>query len=280
MKSRTQPLTADSLPEIAWRACSPARTRNPDRSPRPKGHPVFIDAAFDNDFAGLQVYRYCGLPEAFELLGTKRWAFLHPSKWPDPYESHVSDRLFGRTGPFAGTGVFAKCLSVDFRSNALWSMYGGRNGVVRIGIRVQDLVSVLSSSTVTVPGAEGRPLNASFYVSRCRYMEPTDIRRETGRFVKGESRADTRAAMRVLTMKRDGFQYENEVRIAMLLNRQSAVKNPVRHLHLHRLPVTSILIDPYLRDHEAEPLKQILQKLAPKALIRRSGFNTPPLSET
>ena len=80
-------------------------------------------------------------------------------------------------------------------------------------------------------------------------------------------------------MKRDGFQYENEVRIAMLLSRQKAVTNPVRHLHLHRLPVATILIDPYLQDYEAEPLKQILQKLAPKARIRRSGFNTPPLSQ-
>ncbi len=279
MKLRSQPLTADSLPNITWRACSPARTRNQDGSPRPAGHPVFIDAAFDDDFAGLEVYRYCSLPEAFDLLSNKRWAFLHPSKWPDPYESHLSDRLFGEKGPFAGMGIFAKCLSVDFRSNALWSMYGSRYGVVRTGIRVQDLVSILSSATVTAPGAERRPLKAGFYVSRCRYMEPADIRWETERFVPGPSRADTRAAMRVITMKRDGFQYENEVRIAMLLSRQKAVTNPVRHLHLHRLPVATILIDPYLQDYEAEPLKQILQKLAPKARIRRSGFNTPPLSQ-
>lgn len=276
MKSRSEPLTADSLPEIAWRVCSPARTRNQDGSPRPAGHPVFIDAAFDDDFAGLQVYRYCSLPEAFDLLNNKRWAFLHPSKWPDPYESHVSDRLFGEKGPFAGTGIFAKCLSVDFRSNALWSMYGGRYGVVRIGIRVQDLVSVLSSATVTGPGAEGRPLKASFYVSRCRYMEPADIRRETGRFVQGESRADTRAAMRVITMKRDGFQYENEVRIAMLLRSKGQAAGPVRNLELYRLPVYSILIDPYLQEHEARPLEQLLKKLAPRATIRRSGFNNPP----
>jgi hypothetical protein len=277
MKPRNLPPTAETLPDITWRPCLPAQTRNADGSPRPPGHPVFIDGAFDDDFAGLQVYRYCSLPEAFELLGGKRWAFTHPSKWPDPYESHVSSRLFGEGGPFAGAGIFAKCLSVDFRSNALWSMYSGRYGVVRIGIRVQDLVSVLSSAIVTAPDAPARALKASFYVSRCRYMEPTDIRRETDRFVQGGSRADTRAAMRVLTMKRDGFQYENEVRIAMLLGRhKSPASAPVRHLQLHRLPVQSILLDPYLAAHEAPPLENLMRRLAPRALVRRSGFNLPP----
>ncbi len=85
--------------------------------------------------------------------------------------------------------------------------------------------------------------------------------------------------MRALAMKRDGFRYENEVRIAMLLRAGRGQRAPARTLALRSVPVESVLVDPYLAPHEAAPLVALFAKLAPTARVRQSGFNAAPATD-
>jgi hypothetical protein len=276
MDDKRIPLTSKLLPEIRWRKCAPVQIAQSDDTQQPAGHEVMIDSELDDNFASYQVYRYCSIPEALSLLSEGRWSFQHPSSWHDPYEKHVSSKLFGAGGPFQKVGVFAKGVSLDFRSNALRSMYAGKAGVVRIGFSLQELVAMLGGAVVTHPDASNVPLGAKFYLARCRYMEPSDLRREAESLRVTPGKLVTQLAMRAMAMKRDGFQYENEVRLAMFLKRPAKDACNVRYIQPHRVPIRGVLVDPYLESHDAEPLVALFQKLAPGALVKHSSFNASP----
>lgn len=267
------PLSATALPAPDWRACARVRARGATGT----GHAVFVDAGID-DLAQRQVYRYCSLPEAIEWLSARRWSFVDPARWPDPYERHVTDRLFGDGGRFARLGVYAKCVSLDFGSHALWSMYAGKTGVVRIGIRLQNLVAMLGGAAVLTEGSGVAPA-ARFFLTRCRYMAAARLARAVGQVARERAPATAESAMRALAMKRDGFRYENEVRIAMLLRAGRGPRAPARTLVLRSLPVESVMVDPYLPPHEAAPLVALFAQLAPNARVRQSDFNASPSAD-
>lgn len=271
MQEKLQPLSAHALPDPEWRACA----RVPARGDGGASHPVYLDGSID-DIAQRQVYRYCSIAEALDLLEHRRWSFVHPGRWPDPYERHLTERLFGAGRPFQAIRLYAKCVSLEYGSNALWSMYAGRGGVVRLGIRLQNLVAMLGAATVPSDGDAGAPLSAKFYVARCRYMEPVQLARAVDA-VAAAAKASSAQAMRAMTMKRDGFRYENEVRVAMLLRAGGAAESAVaRQAVFRRAPVDSILVDPYLPPHEAAPLVAMFARLAPRARVQQSGFNEAP----
>ena len=247
------PLHARGLPEVEWTTSAGG---------------VLLDRAAD-DLARFQVYRYCSIAEALQLLTRREWGFAHPRTWPDKYESHVSERLFAPGGPFAGVSVHVKCLSFEFGSNALWRTYAGPGGVVRLGYPLQDLVAALAAATLPHP--------AKVFVARTRYLDERPLRRAVDALAKGSSKPAAREAMRALTLKRSGFAYENELRLC-LLGRPRSAPPPVvllRDLRMERL--RSVQIDPYLPSWQAEELRRMFAPLVGQDTeVRQSTFDAAP----
>ena len=253
MNPERHPLHARALPEVVWVASAGG---------------VLLDRAAD-DLARYQVYRYCSIAEALQLLTRREWAFAHPRTWPDKYESHVSERLFAPGGPFAGVSVHVKCLSFEFGSNALWRTYAGTAGVVRLGYPLQDLVAAFAAATLPYP--------AKLFVARTRYLDERPLRRAVDALAKAPPKSVAREAMRALTLKRSGFAYENELRLC-LLGRPRSAPAPVvvlRDLRIERL--RSIQLDPYLPSWQAEELRRMFAPLVGKDTeVRQSGVDAAP----
>lgn len=248
MTPERQPLFARALPELSW-----ARS----------GTRVRIDRAAD-DLARFQVYRYCSIAEALQLLGRGEWAFAHPRTWPDKYESHISDTLFDGAGPFARTAAYVKCLTLEFSSNALWKTYTGNGGVVRIGIALQDLVAMFNQAD----------LPATLHVARVRYLDERPLRRAVANLVAAAPAATASEAMRALTLKRSGFAYENEIRLCLLTRRQNQPPPVLRLRGVRTDAVRSLQFDPYLPAWQAEELRRVFkERLGVKAQLAQSPFD-------
>ena len=250
MQDDRRPLIAKSLPALQWKRC---------------GENVLLDAAAD-DLARFQVYRYCSLPEALQLFGAGAWTMAHARLWPDKYEHHVSRRLFDGDGPFANVSAYLKCLSLEFGSNALWRMYAGPVGVVRIGIALQDLVAMLDRSEL--------PLRSKIHVMRVRYMDERPMLREVNRLLRDPPKAGSELAMQALAMKRSGFAYENELRICLVSPRRSDPP-PVQRLRGLKVDrIKSLQIDPYLPPWQADELRALFEtRLGIKAKVEQSAFD-------
>ena len=92
MDDNRLPLHCRSLPAIDWRLSA---------------RRIHLDPAAD-ELARYQLYRYCSLPEALQLLGRGQWSFAHPTTWPDKYEHHLSRELFGAQSVSAQVVMTAK----------------------------------------------------------------------------------------------------------------------------------------------------------------------------
>lgn len=250
MQDDRRPLIAKSLPTLEWKRC---------------GENVLIDAAAD-DLARFQVYRYCSLPEALQLFGAGAWTMAHPRLWPDKYEHHVSRSLFDGAGPFANVSAYLKCLSLEFGSNALWRMYAGPVGVVRIGIALQDLVAMLDKAEL--------PSRSKVHIARVRYMDERPMLREVNKLLRDPPKAGGEAAMQALAMKRSGFAYENELRVCLLSPRRSDPP-PVQLLRGLKVDrIRSLHLDPYLPAWQAEELRALFEtRLGIKAKVAQSAFD-------
>lgn len=220
---------------------------------------VFVDPALD-PFSARALYRYASLPETIRLLHDNELGFVHPRTWPDHYESRVAERLFGRTSR-SPNRVFARCLSTDYASDALWRIYRQDLGVVRISLGFQDLLASLQRA------AQRHDLR--FWLARVRYLPPDAILKALPSAPSARPRDPAKVAA-LLSMKRQGFEHENEVRIVVM---------PGKAVTGDYLPVTLpgglepklLFLDPYLADWQASAMQKALEAFT-AADIRQSNF--------
>jgi hypothetical protein len=253
-KQDRQPLLLRKLDAIVWRRC---------------GRRVWLDAAAD-ELAGRQVYRYASLGEALLWLQHARTALARPATWPDRYERHVAERLWQQPRCML-PDVYLKCFSFEFSSEALWRTYAGHGGVLRLGIRLRDLVAELNRVSL--------PRGARVMVGRCRYLDERDLQRALARLqaALADGAPATELGMQALLLKRAGFAWENELRIAVLLppERQPRAVLEVEGLRVDRLQ--SVQIDPYLPAWQASAWLPVLAASGlPAGRVGQSGFDAEP----
>ncbi len=250
-----QPLLLRRLDEVSWRR---------------SGRRVWLDAAAD-DLSGRQVYRYASLAETLLWLQQGRSAFARPATWSDRYERHVAERLWQADGALAGIEVHLKCLSFEFGSEALWRTYSGTGGVLRLGLPLRDLVAELNRVPL--------PRGTRVMIGRCRYLDERDLQRALLRLSRELlAGADPHSvAMQALLLKRSGFAWENELRIALLASPGSEPL-PVRMVEgLRPQRLRSIQIDPYLPAWQASAWTELLSGLCASGVrVRQSGFDAEP----
>lgn len=249
-----QPLLLRRLDAPIWRRC---------------GRRVWIEEAADA-LSGRQVYRYASLAETLLWVREGRTGLARPSTWPDRYERHVAGRLWTPDGPLSGLSAHLKCLSFEFGSEALWRTYAGHGGVLRLGIPLRELVAELNRVSL--------PPGARVMIARCRYLDERDLVRELDRLASRlEAGDDPReVAMQALMLKRSGFAWENELRVAVL-SADPALPAVLGISGLRAQRLRSVQVDPYLPAWQAGAWCALLE--ADPALagrVRQSGFDAEP----
>jgi hypothetical protein len=211
-----------------------------------------------------RVYRYATLAEAFGLISRGEWTFARPSEWPDKYEKHIAEELFDANRPFENLVGFVKCVSFEYSSEAMWRTYSSTGGLVRLSWSLADLLTTLQQATW--------PSKDKIYVAPVRYLSVQKLRAQLDGFKS--AKPSSQHAKRALLMKRDGFAFENEIRISYL----SGAKDKRKFITAKAVPsklVQRILVDPYLGSWQAEEICHIFQDvLGVKVHVAQSKFDT------
>jgi Protein of unknown function (DUF2971) len=248
-----RPIYAKAIPSIRWKKY---------------GAHMHLDPGIES-LLEYSVYRYTSIAEAL-CLCDGRMTFANPKKWPDKYESHLTDRLFSGSGPFAHAIPFVKCFSVEYSSEAMWRTYSSPGGVVRMGIKLQDLIDSLDEARW--------PSDAKIYVGRVRYMDPPKLRQEIKTLEDNPPKAVMNNAMPALLMKRSGFAFENEVRIGFLPRAAKNIPPVITASNFRSTKISRMLLDPYLPQWQTDELKRLfVKKLGVPFKVHRSSFDAHPI---
>jgi hypothetical protein len=267
MSSRPQPVQRSKFETIKW-------------LPRQKKSRLILDPELESLYErNVTVYRYASLTEALSLFDQGSWQFKRPSAWRDPYEQHVGSRLFDKSGPFSKIDAFAKCFSLEFQSEAMWRLYAQPEGLVRLSFCLRDVLHAVEQAT--------HPNGATpkVYVGRARYMTPPALRRAVDELVIGKPKMVSRLAMPAVLMKRDGFMFENEIRVCFSAGslttdpRTDNLRvNTTRTVSgLSKEIVTHVLLDPYASKPVAASWTRLLKESCGLACdVTQSKFDLYP----
>jgi hypothetical protein len=229
---------------------------------------VYIDPLLDPHLKRC-VYRYTSIPEAISLLVDGRWSFVRPNSWPDKYEQHIGNTLFGRGGPFSNVAAYVKCFSLEYSSEAMWRTYATTAGLVRLGIRLDKLISDLANAKW--------PETAKLYVGRARYMKQSSVRKEVTKLMVASPKEVSALAMRALLMKRAGFSYENEIRFCFVSKSKSGLPNVRDVSGLKPENIAGMLLDPYIQKWQADQFRMLFKRsLSVPFKVSQSVFDSDP----
>lgn len=246
-RSAQFPLYAAPPPKIDWVTC---------------GERLYVDSLLAQSLDA-HIYRYATLAEAFGLVSRREWTFARPSQWPDKYEKHIAEELFEANRLFADMVGFVKCVSLEHSSEAMWRTYSSTGGLVRLSWSLADLLTTLQQATW--------PSKDKIYVAPVRYLSAPKLRAQIAGFMRAKPSGQN--AKRALLMKRDGFAFENEIRISVVARTIPGQFLTAKAVSSER--IDRILVDPYLRSWQAEEICRMFKDvLKVKARVEQSKFDT------
>lgn len=178
------------------------------------------------------LYRIVSYPHAVDLFASRQLHFSAPSAWADPFETILKHRR--------SHALFAQCWCKKSVSDAMWKVYSPSNDSVRLRTTRSKLAAAAQ--------AHDDANSLSFWIRDVDYMTPSQVRSKLIR-LSDRLREDftiTEAAA-ALFIKRDAFDFENEVRVVV---HDSAATEPIPATKSFRLEVDpyqlidSIMFDP------------------------------------
>lgn len=169
------------------------------------------------DFEDLSVYRYMPYSRVREMLKDNTITFVSPALWDDPYEKrYYNAKLNGSDNVFPNIACFCVTSSPSENSAAFWSWSKGSNEPwLRIEFRLVELLDGLNDLA-------GR-IGARIYVSPMRYDYDEDEIDNIHKKMDFDEKNLERSYVKLLSIKRKAYKYENELRISFVWGRNTSM---------------------------------------------------------
>lgn len=221
------------------------------------------------------IYRIISFERLVDLFRTQKLVLAHPTKWGDPFETHVIGANFKRGNVILDRAhrhvIHGQCWTRKSVSDALWRIYSPEKNAVRIKTTPRLLGQALD-------GALSRTPRSKWFVGRVTYLPQKDIvgrARDLARKML-DDQTETAAAQSLL-FKRNSFSHESEVR-ALVVDRHNRAKAGLVHLKIdpHEM-VQGVLIDSRATSSLVEVYSRHLKvELGFQGRISRSTLYDPP----
>ena len=187
------------------------------------------------------IYRIISFERLVDFFNTGKLVLTHPTKWDDPFETHVIGATFkigNVTRDRAHRHVaYGQCWTRKSVSDAMWRIYSPDKSAVRIRTTPRKLSAALKNSIAKFA-------RSSSYVGKVSYLPQREIVARAHELAAAmiNDHTDTAAAQSLL-FKRNSFSHESEVR-ALVIDRHGRAKSGLLRLDIdpHKL-VESVLID-------------------------------------
>lgn len=205
-----------------------------------------------------RVYRFTTLDRFIEVLRTKKFAFVNPTKWADPFEKFFIERDFLINNekfklPIRDK-VFAVCVSGTISSEAYWKVYAPKEDGIRLTF---DTEKLLTKFLDMIPDADIYIGKVSYQITREFYKISFD---KKGLIEEIKNNIIGDQQIKLLLKKRKSFLYEDEVRI-MIIPHKKNIDSSVFHIPTEIINYTDdYTLDPRLGRNHVKVLREYFQK--------------------
>jgi hypothetical protein len=230
------------------------------------------------------LFRVLPLDRVIEILDKKRWAFVSPTLWNDPFEKAFLEAEYKHKGkafslPIKPTKVgnelqyrlFSVCFTETRESEAFWKTYSPNGDGIRLAVKATALKAVLSKIR-----------DYDVYIGKAVYEDYEKLyrfQRDVKFWKELRSATINETHLKLMLKKRMPFEYENEVRI-MLLRKTPMTKSvaKVSILKTKEL-IHGIKLDPRMGTYMARMVKGVFfSKGFSPTVVRKSRLYSKPES--
>lgn len=233
----------------------------------------------------LPIYRIYALDRFEPLLASGQDALVNPIKWEDPFENFFLERTEVRDD-VSGTCIslknlaedwYGQCWSLHKETDAMWRIYSPdpkQGGGVKVRTTCRRLFENLKRAGSTAPYLQ-------FFIGRVTYMSQANIEN----LMRGLTFSDVAIGgqgdgfAKLLCIKRDTFQHENEIRL-LFQDIDLPVKRGTKPVFKYSLDPNSLfdelVLDPRLEESDALALKARLHAAGCRLPIEQSSLYHVP----
>ena len=182
-----------------------------------------------------KVFKYMSL-EAFILsLYNGNWMFCEPSKWNDNFESRFYCAKFSSDKSIYAPKLFATCVTRKQNNEAAWKVYAHGHGLgshcVQLELDVIKLRDELRKSDSMYEFVEKKvKYERENYILNLHDRKKTEYQNYFNPF-------SINAFINLLSLKRDAYEYEDEVRFFAIPREKTFDRNRHKKASVIKLPV-------------------------------------------
>ena len=157
------------------------------------------------------VYKYMTIEAFLISLYAKTWRFFEPNKWNDKYEQRFYCANYQIEGAeYATPQLFATCVAREKNSEAAWKVYSHGQGLgahcVQLELDIDKLRTELRNSGLTIAEIPVEYKDEKYILELHNKGKSKD-------YTKYFTSFSFDKFLKLLTLKRDAYSYEQEVRL-------------------------------------------------------------------
>lgn len=183
-----------------------------------------------------KIFKYMSLESFILSLYNGTWMFCEPSKWNDNFESRFYCARFSNDKSIFAPKLFATCVTRKQNNEAAWKVYAHGYGLgshcVQLELDVIKLREELRKSDEMY----------EFVEKRVKYKRENDIlnlhNRKNVEYKNYFSPFSTNAFINLLSLKRDAYEYEDEIRFFAIPREKTFDRNKRKNATVVKLPIS------------------------------------------
>ncbi len=224
------------------------------------------------------IYRVYSKSRLLELLKTNKNGLVRPKKWDDPFENFfLRSTVESPTGELVTLEIIEKyfygqCWTYNEESDAMWRIYSHSKDGIKVRTSVRKLFESFYKQTTTYPALHSFIGNVNYVTE----SEIIDMMAYTT-FEQITFGGQPTGMAKMLCLKREAFQHEQEVR---LIYYDVVAGRGDGNVALFDFDVNSIcdeiVLDPRLTDDDAVLLTNELKALGCSLEIKKSTLYRVP----
>jgi hypothetical protein len=195
------------------------------------------------------IYRYLPIERFFELVHKNKFAFISPNKWNDPFDNFLFNyEIQNKDNSFLNK-LYVGCFTLNPHSQAYWKTYAPEGYSVRLRFETKKLFDLVLN------------LKDRSWFGELNYKRETEIieifQNTNGLKASLEENEVNDTFLKVFSLKRKPFEYENEVRIII---ESKKLKDGIRRVNIELTSLISdVYLDPRIKPNEEKVFKEYLK---------------------
>lgn len=171
-----------------------------------------------------RVFKYMTLEAFITSMYCKSWRFFEPSKWNDRFEQRFYCANYHMAGAVGNTPqLFATCVTREKNSEAAWKVYSHGQSLGMHCLQLElDIAKLRSEIRKSGLSYEERPVtykNEGYIIGLHKKRNPkSDYKKYFAPFSKA-------SFLDLLALKREAYEYEQEVRLFVIRQNPSQIRN-------------------------------------------------------